>query len=233
MKKLVLIGILLLLFSGCKESDKIEVIKNYESEFKDVSIQKVFYNGGQPILNIDNTGHQQILVEDTTRNESSYRIYVNEKGEIVRIQILHEGFTDVDKKNIEIIKSWQLEPIKQNEKIVKARFDFKIKYDDYFSETYSVAVEQMPSPIGGIGAIQKNIVYPENAKRAGIEGRVFVKAYIDKTGSVAKAEIIRGIGAGCDEAALEAVRKVKFTPGIDNGKHVNVQVTVPILFKLQ
>ncbi len=40
---------------------------------------------------------------------------------------------------------------------------------------YFVAVEQMPEPIGGIAAIQKNVHYPEIAKRAGIEGRVYVK----------------------------------------------------------
>ncbi|NOX65780.1 MAG: TonB family protein [Chlorobi bacterium] len=97
---------------------------------------------------------------------------------------------------------------------------------------YFVAVEQMPSPIGGIKAIQENIVYPEIAKRAGIEGRVFVKAYIDSTGTVTKTELLRGIGSGCDEAAMNAVKKVKFKPGRQRGKAVNVQVTVPILFKL-
>ncbi len=45
--------------------------------------------------------------------------------------------------------------------------------------------------------------------------------------------LLRGIGAGCDEAALDAVKKVKFIPGMQNGKAVNVEVTVPILFKLQ
>lgn len=101
------------------------------------------------------------------------------------------------------------------------------EYADYF-----VSVEKMPEPIGGIKAIQENIRYPEIAKRAGIEGRVFVKAYIDSTGTVAKTELIRGIGAGCDEAAMEAVKKVKFKPGVQRGKPVNTQVTVPILFKL-
>jgi len=101
------------------------------------------------------------------------------------------------------------------------------QFADYF-----VAVEQMPSPIGGIKAIQENIVYPEIAKRAGIEGRVFVKAYIDSTGTVTKTELLRGIGSGCDEAAMNAVKKVKFKPGRQRGKAVNVQVTVPIVFKL-
>ncbi len=102
-----------------------------------------------------------------------------------------------------------------------------------FANYYVAVNDKMPEPIGGIRAIQENIVYPEIAKREGVEGRVYVKAYIDSTGTVAKAEIIRGIGEGCDEAAMRAVKNVKFKPGIQDGKPVNVQVTVPILFKLQ
>ena len=98
---------------------------------------------------------------------------------------------------------------------------------------FFVAVEQMPEPIGGIAAIQKKIVYPEIAKRAGVQGRVYVKAYVDENGKVTKVELIRGIGAGCDEAAMKAVQSVMFKPGKQRGKPVKVQVTVPVLFKLQ
>jgi len=98
---------------------------------------------------------------------------------------------------------------------------------------FFVAVEEMPEPIGGIAAIQSKIVYPEIAKRAGVQGRVFVKAYVDEAGRVTKVELIRGIGAGCDEAAMDAVNSVMFSPGKQRGKAVKVQVTVPVLFKLQ
>jgi protein TonB len=98
--------------------------------------------------------------------------------------------------------------------------------------TYFVAVEEMPSPIGGIQSIQKKIVYPEIAKRAGVEGKVYVLAFIDEQGNVTKAQIIKGIGAGCDEAALDAVLKTKFTPGKQRGKQVKVQLSIPIIFRL-
>lgn len=98
---------------------------------------------------------------------------------------------------------------------------------------FFVAVEQMPEPIGGISAIQSKIAYPEIAKRAGVQGRVFVKAFVDESGIVTKVELIKGIGAGCDEAAMSAVAQTKFYPGKQRGKPVKVQVTVPVLFKLQ
>ena len=108
-----------------------------------------------------------------------------------------------------------------------------VEEDEDAEPVFFVAVEQMPEPIGGIGAIQSKIVYPEIAKRAGVQGRVFVKAYVDEKGNVNKVELIRGIGAGCDEAAMNAVKSVMFKPGKQRGKPVKVQVTVPVLFKLQ
>ena len=98
--------------------------------------------------------------------------------------------------------------------------------------TFFVAVEEMPQPIGGLAGIQQKIQYPEIAKRVGIEGKVYVRAYVDEKGNVVDAEIVKGIGAGCDEVALDAVIKTKFTPGKQRGKPIKVQVTVPILFRL-
>jgi protein TonB len=97
---------------------------------------------------------------------------------------------------------------------------------------YFVAVEEMPYPIGGIQAIQDLIIYPEIAKRAGVEGKVYVLAYLNEEGTVVKTEILKGIGGGCDEAAEWAVKHTKFTPGIQRGKPVNVKVMVPIVFRL-
>ncbi|NWG28541.1 MAG: energy transducer TonB [Ignavibacteriaceae bacterium] len=99
--------------------------------------------------------------------------------------------------------------------------------------TYFVAVEEMPEPVGGIKAIQEKIIYPEIAKRAGVEGKVYILAFVDESGTVTKAQVLKGIGAGCDEAALDAVLKTKFKPGKQRGKPVKVQVSIPVIFKLQ
>ncbi len=99
--------------------------------------------------------------------------------------------------------------------------------------TYFVAVEEMPEPIGGIKAIQEKITYPEIAKRAGVEGKVYILAFVDENGNVTKAQVLKGIGAGCDEAAQDAVLQTKFKPGKQRGTPVKVQVSIPIVFKLQ
>jgi periplasmic protein TonB len=100
------------------------------------------------------------------------------------------------------------------------------------SNKYLVKAEVMPEPVGGISAIQKRVVYPEIARRAGIEGKVYVQALIDENGDVVKTKILKGIGSGCDESAMKAVKETKFTPAKQEDRLVKVQVVVPVLFKL-
>ncbi len=98
---------------------------------------------------------------------------------------------------------------------------------------FVAVAEEMPKPIGGIASIQREIVYPQFAIRAGIKGRVYVKAFIDENGNVFRVELLKGIGGGCDEVAMDAVRNALFIPGKQRGKPVKVQMTVPILFELK
>jgi protein TonB len=93
--------------------------------------------------------------------------------------------------------------------------------------------EVMPEPIGGLAAIQQKVTYSEIAKRIGLEGKVMVEAVIDKNGNVVEATILKGIGGGLDEEALNAVTSTKFTPGKQRGKPVKVKMVIPIKFVLR
>ena len=99
--------------------------------------------------------------------------------------------------------------------------------------SYYIAVEVMPEPIGGIAAIQSHIYYPETARKSNIEGKVYVLAYLNEKGSVDKTKILKGLGYGLDEAASKTVLKAKFTPGMQDGDPVKVEVVIPIVFILQ
>jgi protein TonB len=94
-------------------------------------------------------------------------------------------------------------------------------------------VEDMPELIGGLAAIQSKIRYPEIAKKAGVEGRVFVQFVVGVNGEVLDPVVVRGIGAGCDEEAIRAVSQAKFKPGRQRGKAVPVKMSLPITFKLK
>jgi protein TonB len=95
-----------------------------------------------------------------------------------------------------------------------------------------IKVDVFPEPIGGIEGIQNKMEYPVKAIEQEIEGKVYVLAFVNESGDVDDAQVILGIGGGCDEEALRAVKETKFTPGMHNGKYVKVQVAIPIVFKL-
>jgi periplasmic protein TonB len=100
-------------------------------------------------------------------------------------------------------------------------------------EEIFVVVEQMPELIGGLEAVQALIRYPEMARRAGIEGTVHVQFIVDENGRVVDPIVARGIGGGCDEVALEAVRQVSFRPGVQRGRNVKVRYAIPVRFRLR
>ncbi len=100
-------------------------------------------------------------------------------------------------------------------------------------ETIFEVVEEMPAPVGGIKAIQEKVHYTEIARRAGVEGTVYIEARIDKKGNVIDAFVKKGLGAGLDEEALKAVLNTRFIPGKQRGKPVNVKMIIPIKFVLK
>lgn len=93
-------------------------------------------------------------------------------------------------------------------------------------------LDQLPSPVGGITAIANNVVYPQSAKANKIEGKVFIKTVIDSKGNVISTAVEKSLNAECDKAAETAIKKTKFNPGMKNGKAVESEVTIPIMFKL-
>jgi len=97
---------------------------------------------------------------------------------------------------------------------------------------YYSNVEVMPEPIGGMNTIYKKLVYPAEAKEKKIEGTVNILAFIEKSGEVSFAQVVEGIGYGCDENARLSVYYTRFKPGLQKGKRIKVQITIPIEFKL-
>ncbi|MFQ5708361.1 MAG: energy transducer TonB [bacterium] len=97
-----------------------------------------------------------------------------------------------------------------------------------------VAYDEPPKPIGGFRAIQRALRYPEIARKVGIEGRVIVHVLVDATGKVKDTKILKGLGhSGCDEAAVKAIKSVKWKPARQRDKAVAVWVSIPVIFKLK
>ena len=100
-------------------------------------------------------------------------------------------------------------------------------------DPYAAFAEVMPSPIGGLEAVIKRIVYPEIAKKAGLSGKLYLLIYVDEKGQVDDVKVIKGLGGGCDEAAVRAVKESKFTPGKNSEVPLKVKLSLPITFRMK
>ena len=108
------------------------------------------------------------------------------------------------------------------------------KVDEIF-----ILVEEQPQPEGGFEAfyehVGESINYPVQAKRMGVSGKVFVQFVVEKNGRITKAEVVKGIGGGCDREAVRVVLDcpIVWTPGKQRGKPVRTRMIIPIHFALK
>ena len=76
--------------------------------------------------------------------------------------------------------------------------------------------------------------YPEIAQEAGIEGTVVVQVFVDENGRVGDTVILKGIpNTGLDDAAADAIRKVRFRPAKQRERAVGVWISIPVNFRLK
>ncbi len=98
-------------------------------------------------------------------------------------------------------------------------------------EVFDVA-EVQPELIGGYESLADAIVYPEDARSEGVEGRVIVQFVVDTEGAVTEAVAVRSPDDRLTAAALAAVRDLRFTPGQVKGRPVPVRFSLPVTFRL-
>ncbi|MFB6248176.1 MAG: energy transducer TonB [Salinibacter sp.] len=95
-----------------------------------------------------------------------------------------------------------------------------------------VVVEQQPK-CGGVKALQQKVEYPDFARKAGIEGRVFVQFVVNEKGKVTQPKVTRGVHKLLNEEALRAVKQLDCKPGMQRGDPVKVRMSLPVTFRLQ
>lgn len=98
--------------------------------------------------------------------------------------------------------------------------------------------EVMPAFKGGEDAMMKylseSIQYPEEARKKGEEGKVYVGFVIDEKGNVTDAVVKRGVSATLNAEALRVINAMpQWTPGEQDGKKVKVEYVLPVYFKLK
>jgi protein TonB len=151
---------------------------------------------------------------------------VIQQPQIVEVPDEQEIKEDLNIKfDVEVTEDTKVEAVTVVEEV-------KEEVDEIFT-----VVEETATPKGGMSAFYKMVgdkmKYPAQARRMGVEGKVFVQFVIGKDGAISDVKVIKGIGAGCDEEAIRVVQSSpSWNPGKQRGKAVKQRYTLPIIFKL-
>lgn len=82
--------------------------------------------------------------------------------------------------------------------------------------------------------VNQRLVYPEDAKKAGVQGRVTLQFTILSDGSITDVKVIRGVHSSLDKEAVRVVSmSPRWTPGEQSGEPVSVTYTFPVIFQLR
>ncbi|MCK9425011.1 MAG: energy transducer TonB [Ignavibacteriaceae bacterium] len=181
------------------------------------------------------------------------KLLISEKGNVEKAKI-EQGVKDIlDNSALEAAKKAKFSPAMLNNKAVKVwvilpvAFKLEVekkgearllKYDELDPMPYDqseedpamnkyIEVDKMPDMVNQI-----NPVYPEEAKKNGIEGRVFVKVLIGKKGEPKRVVVIKSDNDIFNQSAIEAAMKYTFTPALKGGNPVAVWVVMPFKFEL-
>ena len=93
-------------------------------------------------------------------------------------------------------------------------------------------VEREPELLTDTRHVSRGLPYPPEARMAGIEGYVVVEFTVNPHGYVVNPRIVEGLGWGCDEVAMNAVKRFRFRPALRDGKAVSVELRETVYFKL-
>ena len=181
---------------------------------------------------------------------------VEKDGTIVNAKVVRGVDPDLDAEALRVVnQSPKWKPGKQKGEAVRVKYTlpimFKLDNDSSDSKAaeapreakvdengvYQVC-EEMPEFPGGMAEcmkwLGKNINYPEDCKKEGVQGRVIVQFVVDKDGSIKDPTIARGVHPSLDKEALRVLSSMpNWKPGKQKGEAVKVKYTIPVMFKLQ
>jgi TonB family protein len=144
-------------------------------------------------------------------------------------QITHINLVTPTVKSSEPIRTFAI--VEYSELINKIQNSSKTEGDVF------TTVDETAAPTGGMDEfynyIGKKLKYPAQARRIGVEGKVFIEFIVQTDGSITDVKTIKGIGAGCDQEAIRVLQaSPKWIPGKNKGVVVKQRMVLPISFAL-
>jgi len=176
-------------------------------------LYKTYYPNGKPHSEIFYTGDKEF-----------YRHYWSEMGE----DFLKNGNGIIQEKSG--YHSLSVTEIKDS--VMFGAFSV-----DGRDTVYSL-VEKRPEYKGGMERMYQDVSaalrYPPSARRMHLQGIVYIEFVIGKTGNVSDIKVIKGIGADCDQAAIDAVSTLnRWKPAQHHNKNVPMRFVIPLRFTLE
>ena len=231
------------LFPGCDIGDNQENQKCTKQKLNQYIFDNLIYPDSALMMGIEG----KVVVQFVITNE----------GAIVEIKVLRDigyGCGEEVKKLISAMNDWHEKwtPGKQRERPVNALYTLPVEFkldDMIFEDAQNKPFiaecallldtkEKEDCTMKNIWSIiGREIRYPFEAREKGIEGTVIIEFVIDKEGKLDEFAVVNGIGYGCDEAALYAVKKLSksnltWIPAKQNNQNVNYLYKIPVKFYL-
>jgi len=194
------------------------------------------------------TGYQKYI--DSMNSEKGnviVRFVVNENGKPVQSIILQGTGGKLDDEALNIVNN--MPPFrsgKQNGKPVKTYYtvdisfnaksdsDFVSNKEDHKPKSNSLNKKQPIESDTSRHLYQLDVHYPEFAKENNITGQVLIGFVVNEDGVVSDCSVLKGIGGGCEEEVVKAIRKMPiWKPGKKDGKLIKVYFTLPFSFNLE
>ncbi|MCC5944388.1 MAG: energy transducer TonB [Bernardetiaceae bacterium] len=161
-----------------------------------------------------------------------------EPNEPEEVQVVATEETQDDQKPAQATPT-ETKPIETNQPNDDANKKPKVteKPKEDLGEVFEL-VEQNATPIGGMEAfyeyVSKEVKYPEQARQNKIQGKVILSFVVEKDGKLTNAEVMKGVGAGCDEEAVRVINNAPaWKPAKHRGENVRQRMRVPITFRLE
>jgi TonB family protein len=145
---------------------------------------------------------------------------------------------------MDAVKQWTYKPYLLNGEPVEVETTITVNYtfggDSAETQGQAPPADNAgitPKRIGGsvsapIVVYQVNPEYSEQARAAKFSGVVLVNLWVDQNGNPTHVHVLRGVGMGLDEKAVEAVSQYKFKPAMQDGKPVMVELNIEVNFRI-
>jgi TonB family protein len=171
------------------------------------------------------------------------KVWIDESGKVSNATVQQSDAKVFESSALAAVKQWTFKPAILNGKPVAVwvSIPFRFKLGDkekkqsapaFMKKQHNPPADDLKPDKEPETLNQVNPKYPEKAMQEGIEGTVWTKMWIDESGSVVEAKIVKTDNEVLNEAALNATRQWKFKPAVLKGKPVAVWITVPFRFAL-